>query len=316
MAGGARPRLLCHPARSSTTTLMLPGATAAPMAAKCAFIVAVSARSDTRPTALPRAPHAAPKQVAIAVAMITNDARASPTTRLQTRHHALLANLGLILKPHLHRARRPARPERRTQPRRHKRPEPGPERRPRLRTALRVLRSSRNETPPSGAAGECSRPHTPLRRPPRSSGEYREHAAEPRRRALRPDPTPPNPAQPPTARRRENTPSPRAQTLESCRYSNAASREPPDDPSRPSGPPPPARRLPGPMLPSEDARSVSRPYPERASARKAFGVRVVRVTLIAAGIATPKPIQTTIYRGAKPHRTQYSQMSQLKFGLV
>ena len=32
------------------------------MAARCAFVAAVSARSDTRPTALPRAPHAAPNR--------------------------------------------------------------------------------------------------------------------------------------------------------------------------------------------------------------------------------------------------------------
>ena len=41
---------------------MLPGATAAPMAARCAFIAAVSACAATGATALPRALHAAPNR--------------------------------------------------------------------------------------------------------------------------------------------------------------------------------------------------------------------------------------------------------------
>ena len=50
------------PILPGATTPILPGATAAPMASGCAFIAAVSARSDTGPTALPRAPHAAPNK--------------------------------------------------------------------------------------------------------------------------------------------------------------------------------------------------------------------------------------------------------------
>ena len=208
MAGGARPRLL-----APSCPVEHDDANASRRDGRADGLRMRVHRRRVRPLRhqprrLAARPARGPEQVAVAVAMVADDARASPTTRPQARHHALLTDPGLVLEPHFYRARRPARPERRTQPRRHKRPEPGPERRPRPRTAPRVLRPSRNETPPSGAAGERSRPHTPLRRPPRSSGEYRERATEPRRRAPRPDPTPPNPAQPPTAHRRENTPSP------------------------------------------------------------------------------------------------------------
>lgn len=68
------------------------------------------------------------------------------------------------------------------------------------------------------------------------------------------------------------------QTFETLRYSDAASREPPDDPSRPT--------------PSGTETAIGRrafrvaSFPERANARKAPGVCVVRAALIAAGIAT------------------------------
>ena len=50
------------PAPSPAETPMRPGATAAPMAAGCAFIAALFAPSDTSPTAVPRDPHAAPNR--------------------------------------------------------------------------------------------------------------------------------------------------------------------------------------------------------------------------------------------------------------
>ena len=74
-----------------------------------------------------------PEHVAIDVAMVTDDARPRP----QARRHALLTDPGVVLEPHIHRARRPTRPKRRTQPRRHERPEcrPRPRVAPRARQA-------------------------------------------------------------------------------------------------------------------------------------------------------------------------------------
>ena len=58
----ARCRNAGNSAWSNTTTPWLPSVTAAAMAARCAFMAAVLARSATSPTALPSAPHAAPNR--------------------------------------------------------------------------------------------------------------------------------------------------------------------------------------------------------------------------------------------------------------
>lgn len=60
MSGSMRAQLPRRPALSNAATPMPPGATAAPMAAGCAFIDAVFARFDTGPAALPCDPCAAP----------------------------------------------------------------------------------------------------------------------------------------------------------------------------------------------------------------------------------------------------------------
>ena len=162
MAGGARPRLLAPPrpvehddADASRRDGRADGLRMRAHRRRVRSVRHQAHRLAARPAR-------GPEQVAVAVAVVADDARASPATRPQARHHALLANSGLVLEPHLHRARRPARPERRTQPRRHKRPEPGPERRPRRRTAPRVLRPSRNEAkplPPEQLANALVREH-------------------------------------------------------------------------------------------------------------------------------------------------------------
>ena len=246
---------------------ILPGATAAPMASGCAFIAVVSARSDTKPTALPRAPARRPEQVAVVIAMIANDAWARPAaTRPQARHHAFLADPGLVLKPHLHRARNPhahrippaIAPSRETGTRTGtptatpRRPEGAPG------------APKRSETPPSGAAGERSRPHKPLRRPPRSSRRISQtrHRTTPSRATIRTrlHPTPHN--------RQllsvEKTRRPPARTIpQTLRTLCVVAMYPiansltihPDH----SDPPPPDRRPPEPKPPSKDAHSVSRP---------------------------------------------------------
>ena len=72
---------------------------------------------------------------------------------------------------------------------------------PRLRAGAPGVPKA-GETPPSEAADERSRPHTPPRRPPRSCDEYRKRATG----QLRPGPVPPRPSpvQPTAAHRRES----------------------------------------------------------------------------------------------------------------
>ena len=69
-----------------------------------------------------------PRRWPVAIAMIANDAWTRPAaTRPQVRHHALPVDPILVLKPHLHRARHPARTEYRPHPCCHKRLESGPD---------------------------------------------------------------------------------------------------------------------------------------------------------------------------------------------
>ena len=198
--------------------------------------------------------------------MVADDARPSPATRPQARHHAFPANPGLVLEPHLHRARRPARPERRTQPRHRERPEPGPERRPRPRIARGCSgrpETRRNLSP--GAAGKRSRPHKRprglLERPANVANAPPSHAVathvrtRPRTTANRPSSR--KHAVPPRGRsRRPLGPS----ALSRRNRSRTAWQSIPPD-----------RRPPGPKPPSEDARSAPRPSPNAPACAKPPG---------------------------------------------
>ena len=93
-------------------------------------------------------PAGRPEKVAVAIAIIAHDARARSATRPQARHHALLPDPGLILKPHLHRLRQRARPQHLAHPRPHPNRELRPELRTRNRVPARVLRASRNPAKP------------------------------------------------------------------------------------------------------------------------------------------------------------------------
>ena len=74
LSGGASLRLLRRPAPSGATTPMPPGATAAPIAAGCAFVAAVFARADTT-RRLAERPARRTEKVAVAVATIARHAR-------------------------------------------------------------------------------------------------------------------------------------------------------------------------------------------------------------------------------------------------
>ena len=223
-------------------------------------------------------------------------------------------------EPRLHRVRRPARPERRTRPRRHERPEPGPERRPRPRVARG--RSGRPETKRTPFLRSSRRTPSSADTAPKASSIFRRmsqprHRTTPSRPASGPDSTQPRTtANCPSSRKHAVSPS--GQSRKPSEPSAIAMQPIANRLTIPLGCP--ARRRPPDALQNRNrhrkTRVLCRVLPgTRQCAQSLRCVRRPRRLNRSRRRNLPDPSKTTISRSIKLHRIQYPRMSQFKVGL-